>query len=267
VLSVANPGSAARGDEPPPLSANALYDAASDRWRALPVPPFVTYATRGVATRKGRVQEWRDDVWYREADGRCTVVGVALDARDRPDPPDFGSRCVSPQFAFTFVPQRHGGGSALPLEVPTPEPSAGADLKTIGTISVRSRPYAVALAGDETVDGKTVAHLTLRPYGDPSKHILRDLWIDRATLGVVRLRGEAWAKAHLVRIAFDAYYDDSATEQTLRRITGYGKAQLLFVKVGADFAFSLDDFAYPNAIPDWVFDRTAFLAHGGPPSR
>jgi len=251
-----------------PPSANALYDAAFDRWRALPLPPFATYQTHGVATRKGRVQEWKDDVWYRESDGRCTIVGVALDARDRPDPPDFESRCLSPGFAFTFVPQRHGaGGSALPLDVPTPEPSDAAGPKTIGAITVRSRPYAVTFAGNESLDGKPVVHLTLRPYRDPDKHILRDLWIDPATDGVVRLRGEATASAHLVRIIFDASYDESQTEQTLRLITGYGKAQLFLIKIGADFTYGLADFTYPDSLPDWYFDRKAYFAHGGIPGK
>jgi hypothetical protein len=258
----------AAADSVPPLSAHALYDAAFDRWRALPVPAFATYTARGVETRKGRAQERVDDVWYRESDGHCTSIGVALDARDRPEGPDFRDRCLSPGYAFTFVPQRHGaGGSALPLDVPTPEPSANPELKTIGSISARSRPYAVTLAGDETLEGKPVAHLTLQPFGDPSKHILRDLWIDRATLGVVRLRGEAWANAHLIRVQFDAYYDESPTQQTLRRITGYGKAQVLLLKVGADFALSLDGFQYPATIPDWVFERRAYAAHGGVPAR
>jgi hypothetical protein len=252
-----------------PPTAGALYDAAFERWRALPLPPFATYLTHGVATRKGRVQEWKDDVWYRESDGRCTIVGVALDARDRPDPPDFESRCLSPGYAFSFIPQRHGiGGSALPLEVATAEPSAAAAApKTIGAITVRSRPYAVAFAGNDTLDGTPVVHLALRPYRDPDKHILRDLWIDPATDGVVRLRGEATASAHLVRIVFDAYYDESQTEQTLRRITGYGKAQLFLIKVGADFTYALTGFTYPDSLPDWYFDRKAYFAHGGIPTK
>jgi hypothetical protein len=251
-----------------PPSATALYDAAYDRWRALPLPPFATYATHGVATRKGRIQEWKDDVWYRESDGRCTIVGVALDARDRPDPPDFESRCLSPGYSFGFVPQHNAvGGNSLPLEVPTAEPSADAGPKTIGAITVRSRPYAVALAGTETIEGKSVVHLSLRPYRDPGKHILRDLWIDPATDGVVRLRGEATASAHLVRIVFDASYDESQTEQTLRLITGYGKAQLFLIKIGADFNYALDDFTYPAALPDWYFDRKAYFAHGGIPAQ
>ncbi len=256
----------ALGDDAAQPSANALYDAAFDRWRALPLPPFAAYRAHGVATRRGHVKEWKDDVWYRESDGRCTTVGVALDAGDRPDPPEFGARCFSPRYSFTFVPQRNGsGGGALPMDVPAPEPGAGADLKTIGSVSVRARPYEVTFEGDESVDGTAVAHLSLRPYGDPSKHILRDVWIDRATNGVVRLRGEATASAHLIRLVFDAFYDESESEQSLRRIVGYGKAQLLLVKVGADFTYALEGLAYPDSLPDWYFDRRAYFAHGGIP--
>lgn len=259
----------ARGDETAPSapSAAALYDAAADRWKALPLPPFATYATDAVATRKGRVEERRSEVYYRESDGRCTIVGVPLDARDRPDPPDFESRCLSPNYSFGFVPERHAVfGPSIPLEVPTAEPASGDAPKEIAAITVRTRPYALTLAGTEAIEGKAAIHLVLRPYRDPAKYVLRDLWIDPATDAVVRLRGEATSTANLAHVIFDAYYDEGPRQQTLHRITGYVKAQLLLLKIGADFTYDLYAHTYPAALPDWYFNRTAYTLNGGIPN-
>lgn len=257
-----------RGDEAAePASATALYDAAVERWKALPVPDFASYRTDATAIRKGHVEERKSRVWYRERDGRCTIVGVALDARDRPDPPDFETRCLSPGYSFGFVPERRAiFGPSLPIAVATPDPGAAPDLKQIGAITVRSRPYAVSLAGTETVDGKAAIHLALRPYREPARNVLRDLWIDPATDGVIELRGEAEATANLVRVVFVASYDEAPQQQTLRRIAGYAKAQLFLLKIGADFTYDLSDFAYPANLPDWYFDRTACTLNGGIPT-
>jgi hypothetical protein len=253
----------ADGDDRSPT---ALYDAALDRWRALPVAPYATYDAAFVVTEKGKLRERRYRVAFRARDGRCLIVGVPVDAHDRPDKTTVSDRCFGPDYAFTFFPQRRNAagasatGGGLELALPSPEPSADASAppKTIASVRARARTYAVTFVGDETVDGIATAHLALRPYERPDKHVLRDLWIDRATAGVVRLRGDVSAKAHLVRVIFDASYDETATTQTLRRLSGYAKAQVLFVKIGADVGYHQEHFAFPATLPDWYFDANAY---------
>jgi len=245
----------------------ALYDAAYDRWKALPTAPYVTYDADFVATYHGKRQERKYAVAYRARDGQCLVTGIALDARDRPDAPQITDRCFGPDFAFTFVPQRRNarGASGLaggvPLDIPTPEPSASDQPRTIGRVSVRSRPYAITVIGDEEIGAVRTVHLALRPLRDPSKHILRDLWIDPSTRGVVRLGGEVEAGANFAHVVFTATYAEDARTQRLQTVIGYVKAQLLLVKVGADIAFAQTSYALPATLPDWYFDKTAYRAH------
>ena len=243
-----------------------LYDMAYDRWKALPAAPYATYDAHFVATFRGKRQERAYTVAYRARDGQCLVTGTALDARDRPDPPQVTDRCFGPDFAFTFVPQRRNarGASALggvPLDIPTPEPGPSQAPRTIGRVSVRSRPYAVTTVGDETIGHTPTVHLALRPLRDPARYILRDLWIDRTTNGVVRLGAEVEAGANLAHVSFVATYAQDAKTQTLQNLTGYVKAQLLLVKVGADVSFAQTSYAYPVTLPDWYFDKNAYRAH------
>jgi hypothetical protein len=240
---------------PAQRSPTALYDAAYDRWRGLAQAPFATYDGRFVLVRNAKTQVRLYTVAYRNSDRRCRVTGVAIDAKDRPDPPEVTKRCLTPAFAFTFIPQTQEGADAagLNLNVPTPDPTESADLKTLASVRARSRPYAVTPAGEETIDGKLTEHLALRPYRNPEKHVLRDVWIDPVTNGVVRLRGEATSGPNLIHVNFEATYDEDATTQTLVRVDAFAKAQLLFLRASGNVSFELDNVAYPGSLPDAMF--------------
>jgi hypothetical protein len=234
-------------------AANALYDAAYDRWRALPVPPYATYDGRFALVRNGKTQVRLFDVAFRSADRRCRVTGVAIDARDRPEKPQVTRRCLTPDFAFSFIPQASSGASAtgLDLSVPTPEPSGSPEFKTLASVRVRSRAYAVSFLADETIDGTVTKHLALAPFGDPHKHVLREIWIDPATDGVVRIRGEA--RSGPIHVDFVANYHEGDRLQTLVRVDAYAKAQVLFLRESGDVSFDLENVAYPRTLPDALF--------------
>ncbi|HTA39913.1 MAG TPA: hypothetical protein VK760_12595 [Candidatus Acidoferrales bacterium] len=70
--------------------------------------------------------------------------------------------------------------SFAPALGPTPSPE-GTGLKTIAVVSAAQHEYTVRLDGDETIDGATFEHLTLRPLRDPNRFRLRELWVDSAT--------------------------------------------------------------------------------------
>lgn len=232
---------------------NALYDEAFDRWQGMKEPDYATYDGRFTFTRGAKVRVRLDAIAYRRSDRRCRIAGVALDQRDRPDPPKVTQRCLSPAFSFSFVPQPAGGVAELNLNVPAPGSGDDGGLKTIGAVRVRVRPYAVALAGTEVLDGKETEHLTLRPLRDPNKHVLRDIWIDPLTNGVVRMHGEATAGPSLFHVDFTAFYDEDATMQTLRRVEAGVKAQLLFVRASGTATYELTNVAYPATLPDSLF--------------
>jgi hypothetical protein len=253
------------GTDPPPtspaatssLSPGALYDAAYDRWKGLPRAPYVTYDASVLATIHGKVRERRYRIAFRASDRQCLITGVPIDARDRVDPPQVGDRCFGADFAFTFIPQK-GGSDAIPLPIASeePTPAASGAPRVIGSVSVRARPYAVSLVGDEDISGIRAAHLRLVPYRDPGHNVLRDLWIDRGDFAVVRLAGDAGFGIARVTFTVDYATRDGAGER-FERLTGYGKAQILFAKIGADFHVDQDRYAFPTTLPSDTFDPKA----------
>ncbi len=240
-------------------AAEALYDSAYARWAALPLAAFATYDGRITFVRNAKSKTRLETIAYRRSDRRCRIAGVPLDAHDKPDPPEVTDRCFAPDYAFTFVPQSGAGAAAIQLDVPTPDPgsatasSGAAAPKTIGAVQVRVRPYAIVFAGDEVVEGKDTAHLSLRPFRDPKKNVLRDVWIDRKTNGVVRLRGEATAGPNVVHVIFDAYYSEDAGSQTLRHVDARAKVQLFFLRESGTISLELTNIAYPPSIPNSLF--------------
>ncbi len=254
---------------PPPAPTSAAdywYDRAYDHWRALPRERFATYDTDFSYTFKGKRKERKQHVAFRYHDGRCLIVGVPLDSRDRPDKTQITDRCFGPDFSFAFVQQRLGGFKNAPIEIPTPPPtdapaaSASDAPKTIAAVRTRARPYDVTFVGYEQKDGKNTVHLALVANIHPADHLLTDMWIDPETSGVVHLRADAVA-GRIAHITLDASYDEDATSQTLTSVTGYAKGQILLVRIGLDFVYRQSNFEYPDTLPAWYFDQAAYDAH------
>ena len=262
------PPSPGAAPEPTPTSAGAYwYDAAYDHWRSLPREHFATYDTDLVYVLSGKRKERKDHVAFRYHDGKCLVVGVPLDKRDRPDKTQITDRCFGPDFSFAFVQQRLGGFKNAPIEIPTvsptetPAPRASGLPSEIGKVKTRTRPYDVTFLGYETKDGKNTVHLGLTALYHPADHLLTDMWVDPATLGVVHLRAVAVANQKVARVTFEAYYEEDAATQVLTTVKGYVKAQALLAKIGVDFVYVQSGFEYPDTLPDWYFDQTKYDAH------
>jgi hypothetical protein len=244
----------------------ALYDAAFDRWRTIPRAPYATYEMDFRAIRGSKTTVRREQVAYRHVPVTCLVVGVPLDARDRPDAPNVTTRCFAPDSSFTFVPNGEAPGvGLLPVDATTPAPQATDEPKTIGRVTARARAYDVAYVGDEEIAGVRTAHLTLRAYRDPQNHVLHDIWIDRATRGVARMHGTISLTAHAASVDFVVEYDETPTTQLVRRVSGYAKAQVLLLKIGGDFVFTLTHAGYPATLPDWYFAKNGWREHRSPP--
>ena len=81
------------------------------------------------------------------------------------------------------------GASAQPSATPEAQEQSSlvSDLRTIATVSAHAKPvYTVDDRGIETVDGYQDYHLQLNPTLDPTRYVLRDLWIDTTTYDVRR---------------------------------------------------------------------------------
>jgi uncharacterized protein YchJ len=261
---------AAQSPPPEPQATSAgeyWYDRAYDRWRGLARPHFATYDVDFVYTLRGKRKERKQRVAFRYHDGRCLVVGVPLDSRDRPDKPQVTDRCFGPDFSFAFVQQRLGGFKGSPIEIPTMAPTvepavhpSGAP-PTIALVRTRARAYDVTLVDYESKDDKNTAHLALRALDHPADHILTDMWVDTQTLGVVALRAEATTNPNIARVILDAAYDEDKATQVLTSVSGQVKAQVLLVHAGVDFSYRQSNFDYPDVLPDWYFDKAKYDAH------
>jgi hypothetical protein len=253
---------------PSPTSAGAYwYDRAYDHWRSLPRERFATYDTDFFYTMKGKRKERKQHVAFRYHDGKCLVVGVPLDSRDRPDKTQITDRCFGPDFSFAFVQQRLGGFKNAPIEIPTVPPTdppaaqASGAPKTIAAVKTRTRPYDVTFVGYEQKDGKNTIHLSLVANIHPADHLLTDMWIDPDTSGVVHLRAAAEAGDRIAHITFEAAYDEDANSQTLTSVVGYAKGQVLLLRIGLDFVYRQSNIEYPDTLPDWYFDQAEYDAH------
>jgi hypothetical protein len=91
---------------------------------------------------------------------------------------DFGLRYGTPSRAGFFEP-------------PYPSPQASA-LPVIATVhAFETPPYRITDLGDTTINGRPVYHLGLDPIRDPSRNVLRQMWIDKeASYPCATSRGE-----------------------------------------------------------------------------
>jgi hypothetical protein len=146
--------------------------------------------------------------------------------------------------------------------VPTPEPEAS-PLQTIGQVAVTSEyEYKVTSV---TFEGKLV-HLVLEPIRDPERNRLREIWADKDTYELVRI------KAHdrlfvpngvhgddIYGVIFDikiAMLQGTPIVTDIHGIVGdnySGDGQIV------DFTFR--NIAFPTTLPDWYFDPKTYGSH------
>jgi len=105
--------------------------------------------------------------------------GTSRGADAPPDP--IGVPRLSPTYAFGLVP------APRPVPVlPAPLPSGAPQL--IGSAAAIAKIYTVALVGPEDVNAIPCWHLSLKPVGNPGTYRVRDIWIDRVSAELVRLK-------------------------------------------------------------------------------
>lgn len=135
-------------------------------------------------------------------------------------------------------------------------------LKTIATVTAHAQPaYALDLIGIEVVDGHNAYHLQTRALTDPDLHNLRDVWVDTATFDI-------W-KAHFVG-SYPALVPYGTSPLVRSDITAYFREALVYWIAyrltwtydydGSNFTFDtqIGEIAFPGALPDWLFDATAY---------
>jgi hypothetical protein len=152
--------------------------------------------------------------------------------------------------------------------IATPEPSAttapetdlGSALRTIVAVSSHGHIYDVKLDGDETIDGRSVYHVSLRPQRDPMHNALRELWIDRSTYDIRRAR-------YVERPDIALFAGTAELTVDFQTVGRYRiAADWIVVYHSPDLrrpiyrVLRLLNMIFPASLPDWLFDQKAYEA-------
>jgi hypothetical protein len=129
-------------------------------------------------------------------------------------------------------------------------------LQTIATVTANANAYEIALAGEESVDGRQCYHLKLRPRGDPDRFALRELWVEEASFEVVALiydrpynERDTWAS---VRYRFAPV--GTAHVWTIVHIDAEAIVHKMLSNTTGRIADDLSDIDFPPSVPDSYFE-------------
>jgi hypothetical protein len=236
-------------------------------FRAHERPPYEVYTLERRETIDG-TPDFEDSyalrIWYRRRDraalSRRVYHGRATGPMFFIEPRFNGPIDPGPTTADIFEPAPpHDAGSGrrrAPAAVQTDPP-------TLATVRVTGEvDYRAEVVGIE--DG--LYHLRLQPRRDPDRNRLRDLWLERDSLEVRRLRATDRLYAAGTDIWFPllitAQLDDAHSPPTIREIYSTNDVgdRGNFTPVREGY-FRFIDITFPESLPDWYFDPKTYGAH------
>ncbi|HEX3467828.1 MAG TPA: hypothetical protein VHT05_07115 [Candidatus Elarobacter sp.] len=256
----------------PPTGAQILAHVKAV-FRAHVRPPYVAYTVERRDSRDGTPDlenSYALKVWCRTSDrsaltrhawrgsgyGSIANVTVAFDGYVDPGPPTadiFERALFAPHTARTVS---HAGASPAPEpESPLPE-SSETPLPVIGAIVV-AHDYDYRVTGVEQ-DG-TNWHLHLEPRRDPARNRIDDLWVDRATYEVTRMR----VRDHL----YLGFTGQSVDDEFDVRFTQHDGLPLIASIHGLtsdgifETEYTFSDVTFPPSLPPWYFTPQLYGLH------
>jgi hypothetical protein len=138
-----------------------------------------------------------------------------------------------------------------------------ANLRVIATVMAsQGLAYQIADRGVADIGGRPCYHLKLTPLRNPKHNVLREIWIDTVTNLPVRYIAERFVENYPG--------DDYSYFITVdaRNIDGYlvnVAAEGANAHLGGTSKWHISDVSFPNAEPNWVFDREQWKIHNGEP--
>jgi hypothetical protein len=256
-------------DPVPTLSPSQWLATIRTKFRShRPPPPYVVYTeTRKQNTDRGfpdYADSYSYKYWCRTSDraalkrkieivpamGFAEFERAAFNADYDPGPPTADLFEKAPAHP---IPQ---------TEVPTPEPSAS-PLPLIGQVAV-SNDYEYKVTS-VTFEGNLV-HLVLEPLRDPERNRLREIWADKTTYELVRI------KAHdrlfvpggihgddIYGVIFDikiAMLQGTPIVTDIHGIVGDN-----YTGDGQTVDYTFRNISFPATLPDWYFDPKTYGSH------
>lgn len=235
------------------IDATAIFLQAQRAWIARVVPPYESFRIGCEKTFLAPRCGSGDIVAFtvRSSDGRTFAQTVPSNGR---------AGIVLLQGAYITGPAGTPLGfyRVIPNAVspPSPPPNLAPDpLQTIATVTANSHAYDIALAGEESIDGRHCYHLTLHPRADPERYPLRELWIEDSSSQVVQLtyarpyvERDTWASV-LYRFAPIGPEHIWAIVHIEATAVAHGLLSAKTERVADD----LSDISFPAAVPPWYF--------------
>jgi len=259
--------------------AQIIFNAARAAITHLEDPPYVAFTLQDEGHTDNSVQEERLRVLVRASDGAAIVIPLKTPSGvdvAHPSPlvihgPNYGSLSYITRLGdFTLYDfgLRYGAPRRPGLfDAPgTPEPEATPD-KSIAVVRAYNPGYRVVDLGDTTLDGLAVYHLQLIPIHDPGHHVLREIWIDRATSLPMRYLAEIpvrYPDSGQV-VEHQAIIYATVLDGHLTNVRVDGRFRILVGPVEKDGTMKWDvsEVSFPASEPDWVFDLNQWPKHQG----
>jgi hypothetical protein len=221
-----------------------------------PVPPYIIEIVTIKVVRVSGDGEWNSGHRYatRRADGvvNSTIYPVAGTAL--PNAAILAGYGGGPGAALTLP------GGKPPAAQPAPELPGLPNLKTIASVTAFRPEYAISLAGVESIDGHDTFHLQLRPYGDPVKHPLRDVWADTSTYDIWKVRALGSCSPCAGPTEMTTLYMPAAGTWIAKE--SQYTAQCNAIGIGAcRFTRQRNDVVLLDQLPDWLFDAKEYAQH------
>lgn len=232
------------------LSPRALFDRTFARLETYPIPPYVVYTT----------------LWHMHAYSRTEPPEYDALWRYAIRESDSLENAASPQ-TEEWLPQAWIGNGkgylslfGTILRPPTPIASASPDttsgLKVIAVVAA-TEDYRIDLVGTEKIDCYLTDHLRLTPLRDSVKYNLRDLWVDTQSFDL--------RKARLII----EHHPDHPNWNGAAMTVDFGPALQYWIVMhsnwfaGGPYGSHIFDVttlrvAFPPALPDWLYDQSAY---------
>jgi hypothetical protein len=243
------------------LTAEAVLVRSRNAFHVRPKPAFVVYTISRRETVNGLPDfenTYTTRVWYRLADGIALTRRVHGNRADGPlisEQPRFNAALdPGPPTADIFQ-----LGSLRPEPVQTASPKD--TLPEVGSVSTHvEADYKASFVSCDP----SIMHLRLDPRRDPDRNRLRELWIDRQTLGVLRFVATDRLYRGLTGIwdpdRFDARFGMEADVPVIRTIHAQSDAPELGDEQSE---YHFDAIVFPDSLPDWYFEPRSYRSHIG----
>jgi len=259
----------------PNAAADALFARARLYWRERKDVPYLRYGVLVRYLHTGHVFDNWWDAYERTSDKAIGLVplldpvennrrlgGVPFsifglkifDTNPDAEPIRIDEPRIDPTSSFGVAARE--GGVTVAAPTPEPVPTGPPEFRQLANIDVSVRDYRIEIVGTDTLDGIAATHLTFVPLADPAVYRIRDLWLDPATGRPIQMvvQGILNGKPY-DSVKWMVRYTLVDGREYLQQLIAEEPLHFGFDTLVPKFEFDFVDFHFPDAVPQFTFDR------------